>query len=141
MVMKRQSSETSAAGNLPTLEAVRDPDYNELVPALYSRAVDIWKGPRGNKTDTAFLQFWFWRDGGSSSFQDPRLPQHQNTFNSKVEISPLLVIDETLQSSRVIGMHLRGRWDGNYVDFDPRRQAIIINKVVSKASFYTSEEG
>lgn len=126
-VFKRRGNGTSS---LPKLEPIHDSGYSDMVAALYSRAVDIWQYPQANATDTRFMHFWNFDAARTGNYDDPWIPWHRANFNTKLKTSPLLVIDETLSPS-IIGMHLRGQWEGEFQDFDPRRQVLAMNKRVS----------
>lgn len=110
-----------------------DPTYRDTTGALYSKALDLLKSPRGQWTMRTLVRYWLWGDGGSVAFNDPRLTELVDIFYDKVEsTSPLLVIDSSIQSPQLIGMHPRGSWEGEFRQFDPRRQALLVNKVVSR---------
>lgn len=105
--------------------------YGDTTAALYSKALDILRCPRGIATLRNYLMFWFWRDGASVYFEDPRIAEHLPRFYEKLQsYSPLIVIDSTMDP-RVLGSHPRGQWEGDFDDFDPRKQALLVNKTVS----------
>ena len=107
------------------------PAYRDTTAALYSKALDMLRCPRGIATRQNYLRFWFWRRGSSVSFEDPRLAALLWIFHEKIRsVSPLIVIDSTMDRD-VLGSHPRGPWEGQFEDFDPRMQALLVNKTVS----------
>lgn len=107
------------------------PAYETTTAALYSKALDILRAPRGVATMQSYLKFWFWGNRSSVSFEDPQVAEHLRRFYEKLQSeSPLIVIDSTMHP-RVLGSHPRGPWEGDFEDFEPRRQALLVNKTVS----------
>ena len=108
------------------------------VCALYSKAVDIWLSPCGRRMSRNMLRFWAWNEpnhgfgfGPDNSERNEHL-ELLNLFLHKISTtSPLLVVDPTFQRPNLAALpFLRGPWVGDFTDFNPRKQAILLNKLV-----------
>lgn len=129
--LDRHLDESISPTSPPKLERP-SPIARDVVSALYSKALDLWKCPRGVIAARSLIHSWISEDGAHVDKADELVSQYLEIFNDKLEaMSPLLLIDEVFDSPHLIGMHCRGYWVGEPEDFDPRMQVLKINAEVS----------